>query len=142
MFIDDFPFSDNLKVILNTFYLSHTVWFSKNLENTWLTSTLSALRLTFENDEIILKLAQASAMLGELGLKTDESQQGDEEHCEKTDQRGTTNVKRLRPVLVNMRVNNVITESNFCIYFQVRNVEACSLDDNAQYTIDWQEIHL
>ena len=122
--------------------LSHTVWFPKNLEYTGLTSTLSAVRLTFENDEIILKLAQASAMLGELGLKTDESQQGDEEHYKKADQRSTTNVERLRPVLVNMRVNYVITKSNFCVYFQVRNVEACSLDDNAQYTIDWQEIHL
>ena len=74
MFIDDFPFSDNLKVILNTFYLSHTVWLPKSLENTWLASALSALCLTFESDEIVLKLAQASAMLGELGLKTDESQ--------------------------------------------------------------------
>ena len=122
--------------------LSHTVWFPKNLEYTGLTSTLSAVRLTFENDEIILKLAQASAMLGKLRLKTDESQQGDEEHYKKADQRSTTNVERLRPVLVNMRVNYVIIKSNFCVYFQVRNVEACSLDDNAQYTIDWQEIHL
>ena len=122
--------------------LPHTVWFPKNLEYTGLTSTLSAVRLTFENDEIILKLAQASAMLGKLRLKTDESQQGDEEHCEKADQRSTTNVERLRPVLVNMRVNYVIIKSNFCVYIQVRNVEACSLDDKAQYTIDWQEIHL
>ena len=122
--------------------LSHTVWFPKNLEYTGLSSTLSAVRLTFEKDEIILKPGQASAMLGKLRLKTGESQQGDEKHDKKADQRSTTNVEGLRPVLVNMRIDYVIIKSNFCVNIQVRNVEACNLDDKAQYTIDWQEIHL
>ena len=118
------------------------VWFPRNLEYTGLTSTLSAVRLTLEKHEIILKSAQASAMLGELRLKTDESQQGDEEDYKESDQGSTPDVERLGPILVNMRVKNVIIETDFCIYFQVRYVEACSLNDNAQYTIDWQEVHL
>ena len=122
--------------------LSQTVWFPRNLEYTGLTSTLSAVRLTFEKHEIILKPAQASAMLGELRLKTDESQQGDEEDYKESDQGSTPDVERLGPILVNMRVKYVIIKSNFCVYIQVRNVEACNLDDKAQYTIDWQEIHL
>ena len=92
------------------------VWFPRNLEYTGLTSTLSAFRFTVEKHEIILKSAQASAMLGELRLKTDKSQQGDEEDCEESNQGGTPGVKRLGLVLVNVRVKIVIIETDFCIY--------------------------